>query len=82
MLIMIAQSNLDPSYVILGCFILIVLFLTGLIETAIQLFGNVSNVLFSLPYKPLPRLLLYLCLLNISIFLFDLHRTDIKIRAT
>ncbi|KAF1351886.1 hypothetical protein BDV97DRAFT_367707 [Delphinella strobiligena] len=40
MLFMIAQNNLDPSYVILGCFILIVLFLTGLIETAIQLFGN------------------------------------------
>ncbi|KAL1303891.1 hypothetical protein AAFC00_000345 [Neodothiora populina] len=40
MLIMLAQKNLDPDYVILGCFILIVLYITGLIETAIQLFGN------------------------------------------
>ena len=38
-LIMIGQNNLDPNAVILGSFILIVLFLAGLIETAIQLFG-------------------------------------------
>lgn len=42
MLIMLGQNNLDPMAVILGSFILIVLFITGLIETAIQLFGNVS----------------------------------------
>lgn len=42
MLIMIGQNNLDPQAVILGSFILIVLFLAGLIETAIQLFGTVS----------------------------------------
>lgn len=42
MLVMLAQKNLDPNAVILGSFILIALFLTGLIETAIQLFGDVS----------------------------------------
>lgn len=45
MLILIGQNRLDPGTVILGCFILIVLFLAGLIETAIQLFGNVSRLL-------------------------------------
>lgn len=57
MLIMIAQNNLDPNYVILGCFILIVLFLTGLIETAIQLFGNVSGVLYSSRPPPFSAIL-------------------------
>lgn len=42
MLIMMGQNNLQPGAVMLGCFILIVLYLAGLIETAIQLFGTVS----------------------------------------
>lgn len=69
---MIAQNNLDPSYVILGCFILIVLFLTGLIETAIQLFGNVSDALL-LPIKPVLPIFF--------IFLLNLHCTDTKTKG-
>lgn len=42
MIILLAQKKLQPAWVILGTFILIALFLAGLIETAIQLFGNVS----------------------------------------
>lgn len=38
-LALIAQGKLVPGVMILGSFILFVLFLTGLIETAIQLFG-------------------------------------------
>jgi len=43
--IMIAQRRLLPGIMMLGSFILLVLYLTGLIETAIELFGvgNVSN---------------------------------------
>lgn len=46
-IILQAQGQLDPFLVILGCGILVVLFITGLIETAIQLFGNVSFVFVS-----------------------------------
>jgi hypothetical protein len=44
-LILIAQNRLLPGVMMLGAFILLVLYLTGLIETAIQLFGagNVST---------------------------------------
>ncbi|KAE9978243.1 hypothetical protein EG328_001569 [Venturia inaequalis] len=42
---LVAQNRLLPGVMMLGAFILLVLFLTGLIETAIQLFGagNVSE---------------------------------------
>jgi hypothetical protein len=43
MIILLAQKKLQPAWVMLGTFILIALFLAGLIETAIQLFGNVSS---------------------------------------
>ncbi|KAF2864171.1 hypothetical protein K470DRAFT_205342, partial [Piedraia hortae CBS 480.64] len=39
LLALISQGRLLPGVVILGAFILFVLYLTGLIETAIQLFG-------------------------------------------
>lgn len=42
MIILMAQKKLQPAWVMLASFILIALFLAGLIETAIQLFGNVS----------------------------------------
>jgi hypothetical protein len=42
MIVLLAQRKLQPAWVLLGSFILIALFLAGLIETAIQLFGNVS----------------------------------------
>jgi len=44
-LILIAQNRLLPGVMMLGAFILLVLYLAGLIETAIQLFGagNVST---------------------------------------
>ncbi|KAJ9624151.1 hypothetical protein H2203_005601 [Taxawa tesnikishii (nom. ined.)] len=44
MLILIGQKRLVPNVVLLGTFILLVLFITGLIETAIQLFGPAGNV--------------------------------------
>ncbi|THY51263.1 hypothetical protein D6C98_05698 [Aureobasidium pullulans] len=40
MIILMAQKKLQPAWVMLASFILIALFLAGLIETAIQLFGN------------------------------------------
>jgi len=45
MLSLIVQRRLLPGILILGAFILLVLFITGLIETAIQLFGagNINN---------------------------------------
>lgn len=49
MIILLAQKKLQPAWVLLGSFILIALFLAGLIETAIQLFGNVSLVS---PFSP------------------------------
>ncbi|KAF2219199.1 hypothetical protein BDZ85DRAFT_206523 [Elsinoe ampelina] len=41
---MITQRKLLPGLVMLGGFILLVLYLAGLIETALQLFGSGSNV--------------------------------------
>ena len=38
--IMIAQNRLLPGVMMLAAFVLFVLFLTGIIETAIQLFGE------------------------------------------
>jgi hypothetical protein len=52
MIVLLAQRKLQPAWVLLGSFILIALFLAGLIETAVQLFGNVSlpfTISFSLP---------------------------------
>lgn len=43
-LILISQRRLLPGVVILGSVILLVLFITGLIETAIQLFGPVGDI--------------------------------------
>ena len=43
-LVLIAQRMLLPGIVILGSFILFVLFLTGLVETAIQMFGSSQTV--------------------------------------
>jgi hypothetical protein len=44
MLILVAQRFLLPVIIMLGSFILFVLWLTGLIETALQLYGGQSNV--------------------------------------
>lgn len=44
MLVLISQRRLLPGVVMIASFILLVLFLTGLIETAIQLFGPASNI--------------------------------------
>ena len=41
---LIARRLLLPGILILGSFILFVLFLTGLIETSLQLYGVVGNV--------------------------------------
>jgi len=43
-LIMISQKRLLPGMMMLGAFILLALYLTGLIETAILLFGSPTNV--------------------------------------
>ncbi|KAF2086311.1 hypothetical protein K490DRAFT_44421 [Saccharata proteae CBS 121410] len=43
-IILIAQRRLLPGVMMLWSFILLVLFITGIIETAIQLFGSGSNV--------------------------------------
>ena len=43
-LVLIAQRMLLPGIVIIGSFILFVLWLTGLVETSIQLFGPNSSV--------------------------------------
>ena len=43
-LTMVTQRSLFPSVVVLFSFILLALFLTGLIETAIQLFGPNGSV--------------------------------------
>lgn len=45
MLILINQRRLLPGVVIIGSFILLVLYITGLIETAIQLFGPEANII-------------------------------------
>jgi hypothetical protein len=60
MIVLLAQKKLQPAWVLLGSFILIALFLAGLIETAIQLFGNVSCLRLSLPLLLLLLLLLLL----------------------
>ena len=44
MLILINQRRLLPGVVLIGSFILLVLYITGLIETAIQLFGPQGNI--------------------------------------
>ena len=44
MLALINQRRLLPGVVLIGSFILLVLYLTGLIETAIQLFGPQGNI--------------------------------------
>ncbi|KAK4549267.1 hypothetical protein LTR36_007726 [Oleoguttula mirabilis] len=44
MLILISQRRLLPGVVIIGSFILLVLYITGVIETAIQLFGPEANI--------------------------------------
>lgn len=44
MLWLISQRTLLPGVVLIGTFILLVLWLTGLIETAILMFGNGSGV--------------------------------------
>ena len=43
-LVLISQRMLLPGIIILGSFILFVLWLTGLIETSIQLFGPTGSV--------------------------------------
>lgn len=43
-LVLVAQRFLIPGIIILGSFILFVLWLTGLIETALQLYGGTANV--------------------------------------
>ncbi|KAF2459574.1 hypothetical protein BDY21DRAFT_192870 [Lineolata rhizophorae] len=43
-LLLIMQRRLLPAFMMISAFILFVLFLTGLIETAIQLFGPDANV--------------------------------------
>lgn len=46
MLVLIAQRRLLPGVVMLGSFILLVLFVTGIIGTAMQLFAgpNINNL--------------------------------------
>lgn len=44
MLILISQRRLLPGFLMIGSFILLVLFITGLIETAIQLFGPAGDI--------------------------------------
>lgn len=43
-LVLIYQRRLLPSIVMIGSFILLVLYITGIVETAIQLFGPVGNI--------------------------------------
>ena len=52
-LLLVFQRRLLPGLVILGCFILFVLFLTGLVETSIQLYGPTGSVnSYCNAYKP------------------------------
>lgn len=44
LVLLIYQRRLLPGVVMIGCFILLVLYITGVIETAIQLFGPAGNV--------------------------------------
>lgn len=41
---LIYQRRLLPAVVMIGSFILLALYITGLVETAIQLFGPVGNI--------------------------------------
>ncbi|KAJ9193784.1 hypothetical protein DTO164E3_7713 [Paecilomyces variotii] len=43
-LILAAQRFLLPGIIIIGSFVLFVLWLTGMIETAVQLYGSLANV--------------------------------------
>jgi len=43
-LVLIYQRRLLPSIVMIGSFILLVLYITGIVETAIQLFGPAGNI--------------------------------------
>ncbi|KAG7006125.1 hypothetical protein G7Y79_00016g041100 [Physcia stellaris] len=52
-LVLISQRQLLPGIVVLGSFILFVLWLTGLIETAIQLYGPKGSVnSYCTAYRP------------------------------
>lgn len=44
MLILIYQRRLLPGVVMIGSFVLMVLYITGLVETALQLFGPSSDI--------------------------------------
>lgn len=44
MLLLIVQRRLLPGILIIGSFILLVLYITGMIETAIQLFGPAGDI--------------------------------------
>lgn len=44
LIILIYQRRLLPGVVMIGSFILLVLYITGLIETAIQLFGPAGDI--------------------------------------
>jgi hypothetical protein len=44
MLLLIIQRRLLPGVLIIGSFILLVLYITGMIETAIQLFGPAGDI--------------------------------------
>ena len=44
MLGLIAQRRLLPGFLIIGSFVLLVLYITGLIESAIQMFGPVGSI--------------------------------------
>lgn len=43
-LVLAAQRFLLPGIIIIGSFVLFVLWLTGMIETAVQLYGSLANV--------------------------------------
>lgn len=44
MLLLIYQRRLLPGLVMIGCFVLTVLYITGIVETAIQLFGPAGDL--------------------------------------
>lgn len=44
LILLIFQRRLLPGVVMIGSFILLVLYITGVIETAIQLFGPAGNI--------------------------------------
>ncbi|KAK3706823.1 hypothetical protein LTR37_012502 [Vermiconidia calcicola] len=44
-LLLIFQRRLLPGLVMVSCFILLILYITGLVETAIQLFGPKGNII-------------------------------------